>query len=103
MSDLTHNPSHQICFCTMQSLQALSQPKGKIDIAIYDIGDNVVQKLMTDYNINEMEAADRYYTSNTYTQLANESTKFYLKSWQEIYELLKHEINNHILKKYSPT
>jgi hypothetical protein len=96
LSDLTHNPSHQICFCTLQSLQALSQPKGKIDIAIYDIGDNVVQKLMTDYDINEMEAADRYYTSNTYTQLADESTEFYLKPWQEIYELLKQEINNNI-------
>ena len=98
LSDLTHNPSHQICFCTMQSLQTLSQPKGKIDIAIYDIGDNVVQSLMTDYNINEMEATDRYYTSNTYTQLAEESTRFYLKPWQEIYDLLKQEINKKILK-----
>ena len=92
LNDLTHNPSHQICFCTMQSLQALSQSKGKIDIAIYDIGDNVVQSLMTDYNLNELEAADRYYTSNTYSQLADESTEFYRKSWQEIYELLKQEL-----------
>ena len=92
LSDLTYNPSHQICFCTMQSLQALSQSKGKIDIAIYDIGDNVVQSLMTDYNINELEATDRYYTSNTYTQLADESTKFYTKPWQEIYEMLKIEL-----------
>jgi len=97
LSDLTHNPSHQICFCTMQSLQALAQPKGKIDIAIYDIGDNVVQKLMTDYNINEMEATDRYYTSKTYTQLADERTEFYLKPWKEIYELFKQEINNQLL------
>jgi len=93
LNDLTYNPSHQICFCTMQSLQTLSQSKGKIDIAIYDIGDKVVQSLMTDYCINEMEATDRYYTSNTYTQLADENTEFYLKSWQEIYELLKQEID----------
>jgi hypothetical protein len=92
LSDLTHNPSHQICFCTMQSLQALSQPKGKIDIAVYDIGDKVVQSLMTDYDINELEAADQYYTSNTYTQLADESTEFYKKTWQEIYEMLKMEL-----------
>ena len=92
LSDLTHNSSHQICLCTMQSLQALSQSKGKIDIAIYDIGDNVVQSLMTDYDINELEAADRYYTSNTYTKLADESTEFYKKTWQEIYGLLKQEL-----------
>ena len=92
LNNLTHNPSHQICFCTMQSLQALSQPKGKIDIAVYDIGDNVVQSLMRDYDINELEAADRYYTSNTYTQLADENTEFYKKTWQEIYKLLKQEL-----------
>jgi len=92
LNDLTYNPSHQICFCTMQSLQALSQAKGEIDIAIYDIGDHIVRSLMTEYNINELEATDLYYTSNTYTQLADENTKFYLKSWQEIYELLEREL-----------
>ena len=40
----------------------------------------------------ELEAVDRYYTSNTYTQLANESTEFYKKTWQEIYDLLKQEL-----------
>ncbi|NDV57375.1 DUF3990 domain-containing protein [Bacteroides sp. 519] len=92
LKDLTYNPSHQICFCTMQSLQALSQAKGRIDIAIYDIGDHVVQSLMIDYDINELEATDRYYTSTTYAQLADESTGFYKKTWQEIYELLKKEL-----------
>ena len=94
LNDLTHNPSHQICLCTMQSLQALSQPKGKIDIAIYDIGDKVVQSLMIDYKLNELEAVDRYYTSNTYTQLSDESTEFYKKTWKEIYEALKAELNS---------
>jgi hypothetical protein len=93
LSDLIRNPSHQICCCTMQSLQALSQSKGKIDIAIYDIGDNVVQSLMTDYNMSELEATDKYYISNIYTQLADETTAFYKKNWTEIYELLKQELN----------
>ena len=92
MNNLTYNSSHQICFCTMQSLQSLTQAKDKIDIAIYDIGDNVVQSLMTDYDINELEATDKYYTSNTYTQLADESTEYYKKNWQEIYELLRQEL-----------
>jgi hypothetical protein len=46
---------------------------------------------MIDCNINELEAADRYYTSKTYTQLADESSEFYKKTWQEIYEMLKME------------
>jgi hypothetical protein len=93
LNNLTYNPSHQICFCTMQSLQTLSQQKGKIDIAIYDIGEKVVQTLMTDYGINELEATDHYYTSQTYSQLADENTKFYKKTWKEIYQLLKQEFN----------
>jgi hypothetical protein len=92
LDDLTHNPSHQICFCTMQSLHALSQQKGKIEIATYDIGDKVIQSLMVDCDISELEAVDRYYTSKTYSQLAVESTEFYKKPWQEIYELLKQEL-----------
>ena len=92
LSDLTHNPSHQICFCTMQSLQTLSQPKGKIDIAVYDIGDNIVQSLMLDYEKTEIEAMDIYYTSNTYTQLADETTEYYRMPWTEIYDMLKKEL-----------
>ena len=92
LRELTYNPSHQICFCTMQPLQALSQSKGKIDIAVYDIGDKIVQSLMTDNDMNELEAADRYYTSKIYSLLADESTEFFKKNWQEIYELLKQEL-----------
>ncbi len=48
---------------------------------------------MTDHGINEMEATDKYCTSNTYSQLANKTTGFYKKDWTEIYELLKQELN----------
>ena len=94
LKDLSYYPSHQICFCTMQSLQALTLQKGKIDIAIYDIGDHVVQSIMTDYGLTETEAADIYYTSKTYTQLADENTKLYLKPYQEIYRMLLSELKN---------
>lgn len=94
LRSLTHYPSHQICLCTLQSLQALELPKGKIDIAIYDIGYAVVQSLMIDFNFEEKLATDKYYTSKVYTQLADESTEYYKKSWQEIYEMIKIELNN---------
>jgi len=93
LNDLVYNPSHQICFCTVQSLQALSLSKDKIDSAKFHIDKDILQALMTDYGINEMEATDKYYTSNTYAQLANETTEFYKKDWTEIYKLLKQELN----------
>ena len=92
LNELVYNPSHQICFCTAQSLQALSLPKDKIDSARYHIDKDILQALMTDYGVGEIEAADRYYTSNTYAQLADEASEFYKKDWTEIYELLKQEL-----------
>ena len=93
LNDLVYNPSHQICFCTVQSLQALSLSKDKIDSAKYHIDKDILQALMTDYGIDEIEATDQYYTSNTYAQLADETTEFYKKDWTEIYEFLKQELN----------
>ena len=92
LNDLIHLPSHQICFCTVQSLQALTLSKPIINRNIHIISSNILQTLMTDYGINEMEATDKYYTSNTYTQLADETTEFYKKDWAGIYELLKREL-----------
>jgi len=91
LNDLIYLPSHQICFCTVQSLQALKLSKPIINSKIRHIAKNILQALMTDYGINEMEAVDQYYTSNTYTQLADENTELYKKPWQEIYEMLKIE------------
>jgi len=39
-----------------------------------------------------MKAADLFYTSKTFVQLTDETTKLYQKTWQEIYELLKVEL-----------
>ena len=93
LNDLIHLPSHQICFCTIQSLQALSLSKEKIDRAKRTIDKGVLQALMVDYGINEVDAANKYYTSGIYARLADETTEFYKKDWTEIYKLLKQELN----------
>ncbi|MDR2887055.1 MAG: DUF3990 domain-containing protein [Bacteroidales bacterium] len=93
LNDLVYNPSHQICFCTVQSLQALVLPKQSIYSAVFHIGDEVMQSLMANYDLTETEAADVYYTSATYASLACETTALYQKPWQEIYEMLKMELS----------
>ena len=85
-------PSHQICFCTVRSLQALEVRKETIDVEIIHIDNDVVKSLMTDYGIIETEAVNIYYKSNTYTQLADETTGLYKKSWTDIYQMLKMEL-----------
>jgi len=45
-----------------------------------------------DFGIIETEAVNIYYKSNTYTQLADETTGLYKKSWTDIYQMLKMEL-----------
>ncbi len=94
LADLVYNPSHQICFCTAQSLQALTptRPKRLRDIDTYSIGDEVMQELMREYGVSEVEAADLYYNSETHATVADEITGYYQKPWQEIYALLRDEL-----------
>jgi len=85
-------PMHQICFCTTASLQMLSSVANKNDSKILQMEDILVEQLMLDNQIDETQATDIFYKSETFTQLADESTEFYTRPWQEIYEMLKKEL-----------
>jgi len=94
LNELSHKtPTHQICFCTVRSLQALELDKSSIDVETVHIDNDVVKSLMADFGISEKDAMDIYYTSATYTRLADESTRFYEKPWREIYGMLKQELD----------
>ena len=88
-----HKDTHQICFCTLNSLQCI---EGTCDTPMFDIvmiTEPLLEQLMLDKIIDEEIAADIFYTSQTFCTLSNESTEFYKKTWQEIYEILKTELN----------
>lgn len=59
---------------------------------IEDISEAVIERLILDLNVNETQAADLFYSSETFGKLANVGLKLYLKPWQEIYRILKKEI-----------
>jgi len=85
-------PMHQICFCTTASLQMLSSAASKNDSKILQMDDFLVEQLMLDNQIDETRAADLFYNSKTFAQLADESAVLYKKSNHEIYEMLKKEL-----------
>ena len=87
-----HENTHQICFCTVKSLLTLKSVDNTSTSEFAHIGEAIIEKLMIDNEIDELQATDLFYNSNTFTQLAEESTKLYKKSWQEIYEMLKKEL-----------
>jgi hypothetical protein len=86
-------PTHQICFCTVQSLQMLSSPNDGADVKIIHIDDNIIETLMTDFGWTEEQSTSKYYPSKTHANLVDESSELYKKTWNEIYELFLQELN----------
>jgi hypothetical protein len=88
-----HKPTHQICFCTLKSLQMIVPVERKFLSNIKHIIRPLVEKLVTEYGMKKSTATDFIYNSETFIQLSDESTAFYKKTWSEIYELLLKELN----------
>jgi hypothetical protein len=86
--------THQICFCTADSLLMLEYIENtkNINYEVSEIGEPLLEQFVIDFNINEEKAADLFFSSETFGKLADEGTEFYKKSWQGIYELLKREL-----------
>jgi hypothetical protein len=90
-----HEETHQICFCTVASLQTLegtNKDSNKFASHVMHISESVLKALVIDSKLGAMEAADLFYNSNTFTQLADISNALYKKTGMEIYEMLKQEL-----------
>ena len=87
-----HEKTHQICFCTINSLQLLKKTDTKYSSYVVRISEPVIENLMIDLDIDEKQAADVFYTSKTLALLSDKTTELYKKQWTEIYEMMKKEI-----------
>jgi len=94
LNDLSHEEeTHQICFCTLKSLLMLERTDFEGITAIERASEKIVEQLVLDENILETKASDYLFNSKIYAQLTDISTNLYKKKWQEIYEILKKELN----------
>ncbi len=93
-----HEQTHQICFCTVQSLQMIHRPgsrivgDGDLERHISNIGEPLLERLMLDTGMDEVKATDAFYTSETFARLADESTGLHLRPWEEIYDMIRAEL-----------
>ena len=88
-----HEKTHQICFCTIASLQFLEKTNNSKMISKFlHIGEPIVNKLVIDFNFDEKTAADKFFSSNTFSKLADTSNHSYERKWTEIYQLLLNEL-----------
>jgi hypothetical protein len=85
-------PSHQICFCTVNSLKTLKTTNYKIIFSVEDIGELVMEQLATEQDMEATKIADLFFSSSTFGKLSDVATGLYRKSWQEIYRMLKDEL-----------
>ncbi|MDR2345049.1 MAG: DUF3990 domain-containing protein [Planctomycetaceae bacterium] len=86
-----HEPTHQICFCTVKSLLMLEQADFRGITLIEEISKHIIEALIFELGLSETVAADCFYNSNVYALLTDISTKNYEKNWREIFENLKKE------------
>jgi len=84
--------THQICFCTIRSLQFIKRIDAKPDGIYYSIDDKIVKQIIVDYHLSEMQATDTYFSSKTYKKLIYDQNNLTLEPWQNIYEMLRKEL-----------
>jgi hypothetical protein len=87
-----HEETHQICFCTLNSLQAIERIDDTPNMDIITVSEPLLETLMLEKNIDEKVASRIFYTSATFVKLADKRAELYKKPWQEIYEMLKKEL-----------
>jgi len=87
-----HEQTHQICFCTKVSLQLLKNTDRRRVSKFAHISEPIVEKLVTDFGLDEKTATDTFFSSNTFSKLADTSSQLYEKDWPEIYQLLLGEL-----------
>jgi hypothetical protein len=87
-----HEETHQICFCTLNSLQTIDRIDDTPTYDIVMISEPIIEKLMRDFNFDEAKAINLFFESGTCNKLSDAETKLYEKNWTEIYSLLLNEL-----------
>jgi len=87
-----HEETHQICFCTLNSLQTIDRIDDTPTSDIVLISEPIIEKLMVDFHFDEEKASNVFFESETYGKLSNTETLLYEKNWTETYILLLSEL-----------
>ena len=87
-----HEETHQICFCTLNSLQTIDRIDDTPTCEIVMITEPIVEKLVVDFSFDEEKATNLFFNSKIYNKLSDTETKLYEKNWTEIYILLLNEL-----------
>jgi hypothetical protein len=94
LKELTyHEETHQICFCTIASLQTLKFIDRDLTICIEQISENILTNIVKDKNIDADSASDLFFSSKTFSDITDKKCDHYKKDWREIYKILQKELD----------
>jgi len=94
LKELTyHEETHQICFCTFASLQALKYIGKELTVCIEQINENIINKIVQEKNIDIDSASDIFFSSKTFEDYTYKRLEHSIIDWQEIYKILQKELN----------
>jgi len=89
-----HEETHQICFCTLNSLQLLKKTDTRYASFVVRASESILEALIADLGGDEKKAADLFYTSKTFSLLSDKETGLYKKTWEEIHKELLNELSS---------
>jgi len=93
LRDLTyHEETHQICFCTLASLQTLKYVDRNLTKYIEQISENILNAIVKDKKIDVDLASELFYSSKTFRDIADKDTELYKQDWQDIYKIFLHSL-----------
>ena len=72
-----HEETHQICFCTLNSLQTIDRIDETPTYDIVLILEPIIKKLIVDFGINEVVSMEFVYNSDTFKMLSDTATGLY--------------------------
>jgi len=92
-----HEETHQICFCTLNSLQTIDRIDDTPTYEVVMISEPIIEKLILDFNFETDKATNLFFNSDTYIKLSDNELKLYEKDWTETYKLLLNELKLHAM------
>jgi len=87
-----HEDTHQICFCTFASLQALKRIENDLTVFIEKAGEEILNNLVNEKKIDVNTASDLFYSSKTFFNITASTFDPKRQNWQDIYKLLLNEL-----------
>jgi hypothetical protein len=89
-----HEETHQLCFCTLASFQTLKRIENELTVFIEKISEEILNNLVNEKGVDANNASDLFFSSKTFCNIADNVTDSCKQKWQDIYKLLREELDS---------